>query len=118
MGKERQADSRAGGEAGRRYGGTAVRRHVPLRSPGSTGWRRVLGVSFGVAVLVGNTILIGILRTQGERPSCPIPPFSSESGSSGASTSWSGPPPWPSPARCLPADKVRGETDAKAQGIV
>jgi APA family basic amino acid/polyamine antiporter len=27
---------------------------------------RVLGVSFGVAVLVGNTILIGILRTPGE----------------------------------------------------
>src|SRR3954468_1676787 len=28
--------------------------------------RRVLGVSFGVAVLVGSTIVIGILRTPGE----------------------------------------------------
>jgi len=75
MGEERQAERRAGAEAGRRFGGTAVRRHVPLRSPGSTGWRRVLGVSFGVAVLVGNTILIGILRTPGERPAAPSRPF-------------------------------------------
>src|ERR1700682_5493383 len=28
--------------------------------------RRILGVSFGVAVLVGSTIVIGILRTPGE----------------------------------------------------
>jgi basic amino acid/polyamine antiporter, APA family len=28
--------------------------------------RRILGVSFGVAVLIGNTILIGILRTPGD----------------------------------------------------
>ena len=28
--------------------------------------RRVLGLSFGIALLVGNTILIGILRTPGD----------------------------------------------------
>jgi basic amino acid/polyamine antiporter, APA family len=38
----------------------------PLPSTGRGSLRRVLGVSFGIAVLVGNTILIGILRTPGE----------------------------------------------------
>ena len=39
-------------------------RMIPPTSRGTL--RRVLGVSFGVAVLIGNTILIGILRTPGD----------------------------------------------------
>ena len=34
--------------------------------PASSGLLQVLGVSFGVAVLIGNTILVGILRTPGD----------------------------------------------------
>ena len=37
-----------------------------IRAAGRGRLLRVLGVSFGVAVLVGNTIIVGILRTPGE----------------------------------------------------
>jgi basic amino acid/polyamine antiporter, APA family len=37
---------------------------VPPAARGSL--RRVLGVAFGVAVLIGSTIIIGILRTPGD----------------------------------------------------
>jgi APA family basic amino acid/polyamine antiporter len=48
-----------------------------MRPPTSRGrLRQVLGVSFGVAVLVGNTILIGILRTPGDvAAGLPSPPL-------------------------------------------
>jgi basic amino acid/polyamine antiporter, APA family len=38
----------------------------PVRATGKGRLLQVLGVSFGVAVLIGNTILIGILRTPGD----------------------------------------------------
>jgi APA family basic amino acid/polyamine antiporter len=39
---------------------------IPVAAPGRGRLLQVLGVSFGVAALVGNTILVGILRTPGE----------------------------------------------------
>jgi len=49
--------------------GTAAKptRTPPVTQPASRGnLLQVLGVSFGVAVLIGNTILVGILRTPGD----------------------------------------------------
>ena len=65
---------------------------------------QVLGVSFGVAVLVGNTILDRHpphARATWPR-GCPARRSSSGSGSSAGSTPCSGPSPWPSPARWSP----------------
>ena len=46
----------------------AVRAVAPPLVPAITRGRllQVLGVSFGVAVLIGNTIVVGILRTPGD----------------------------------------------------
>jgi basic amino acid/polyamine antiporter, APA family len=47
-----------------------------MRGPGTGGLLRVLGVAFGLAIVVGNTIGMGILRTPGEvaahLPSVPL----------------------------------------------